>query len=82
MHRREGLQGTSGSGMHWAADWPALRPDSIDLNIVVSIYQDGGLAGGMKPVCIHNRLRSRLQLLHMLQVGQRHVMHASRVWRG
>ena len=43
---------------------------AINLNIVVSIYQDGGLAGGVQPVCIHDRLRSRLQLLHMLQGGK------------
>lgn len=39
----------------------------MDLNIIVSVYQDGGLARGMQPVCIHDRLCSRLQLLHMLQ---------------
>ena len=51
--------------MHWGQT--ALH--GMDLDIVVSIYQDGGLAGGMQPVCIHDRLRSRLQLLHMLQGG-------------
>ena len=85
MHRRGGPHGTSGIGVHRAAEWHVLRPDNIAGHGPEhhSVRISGWWAGQRHAASLHTRQAVLPSPASAHAAGrQRHVMHASRVWQG